>query len=223
MQALVIDDHPPIRKSMTTTLKLLAKGLGKEIQISSVGGCDEALRIEDKANFDLILLDYHLDQGLKGIEALVAIKNAFKSSTVVMYSGESDPDVILETIEKGAGGFIHKSFDDKLTIDSLETILRGGIVLPPQALGGLRPDRLTLSPPDQRRRSEISKTLTPSVTRVLKFAVQGLSNDQIAAEINRSKHTVKKHLSEAYRVLSVGNRTQAVYVSAELQLFVDEQ
>ena len=47
-------------------------------------------------------------------------------------------------------------------------------------------------------------------------AVQGKSNKMIAKELEISDHTVKAHLSVAFRTLGVQNRTEAVYAAAKL-------
>ncbi|MEZ5741024.1 MAG: LuxR C-terminal-related transcriptional regulator [Burkholderiaceae bacterium] len=50
------------------------------------------------------------------------------------------------------------------------------------------------------------------------LAVQGKSNKLIARELSIAEGTVKLHLSAAYRALGVSNRTEAVYVAAEMGL-----
>jgi DNA-binding NarL/FixJ family response regulator len=49
---------------------------------------------------------------------------------------------------------------------------------------------------------------------VLRGAIQGKSNKVIARELKIAEGTVKAHLSAAYRILRVSNRTEAVYIAA---------
>jgi DNA-binding NarL/FixJ family response regulator len=60
--------------------------------------------------------------------------------------------------------------------------------------------------------------LTSRQLDALMLAVLGKSNKQIARELELSEGTVKQHLSAAFRVLGVANRTEAVYATAELGL-----
>jgi DNA-binding NarL/FixJ family response regulator len=48
--------------------------------------------------------------------------------------------------------------------------------------------------------------------------VQGKSNKIIARETSLAEGTVKAHLSAAFRVLGVTNRTEAVFRAAQLGL-----
>jgi DNA-binding NarL/FixJ family response regulator len=54
------------------------------------------------------------------------------------------------------------------------------------------------------------QTLTPKQLSVLKMLRQGLLNKQIAHELQIEETTVKAHVSEILRKLSVASRTQAV-------------
>ena len=53
-------------------------------------------------------------------------------------------------------------------------------------------------------------------------AIQGKSNKIIARELYISDHTVKAHLSMAYRSLGVQNRTEAVYAASKLGFQPDQ-
>ncbi len=224
MRVLVVDDEPVVKAGVTVWLSRQAEAIGKEVVVEYARGCEEAMQLEPKTGLDLVLLDYHMPGGLEGVDALRAIKDAFQASAVVMYSGEDDKEKILETVDEGACGFIPKSFDETEVISAVECVLKtGGLYLPPQALGGIRACRSTLSPPDKRLQQEILDALSPQQKRVLKRAVQGMKRELIASEINKSVSTVKTHLSRAYEVLGVRSRTAAVQKTIMLQLFLDEQ
>lgn len=51
--------------------------------------------------------------------------------------------------------------------------------------------------------------LSPRETEVLQMTSQGLTNVQIARQMNVTVHAVKFHLSSVYRKLGVANRTEA--------------
>ncbi len=46
--------------------------------------------------------------------------------------------------------------------------------------------------------------------QILNLIAQGLNLEQIASELNISKHIVKAHTESIYRILNVKNRVQAV-------------
>ena len=53
---------------------------------------------------------------------------------------------------------------------------------------------------------------------VLQHLASGLSNPEVAASLNLSRHTVKQHTSAVYRKLGVRNRAQAASRAQELGL-----
>jgi two-component system, NarL family, nitrate/nitrite response regulator NarL len=52
-------------------------------------------------------------------------------------------------------------------------------------------------------------SLSPRERQVLAMASRGLTNGQMASELDLSVHAVKFHLAAVYRKLGVSNRTEA--------------
>ena len=107
-------------------------------------------------------------------------------------------------------------------IQALRLVLAGGIYLPPLSIGPYPARRRTNpgSPPAEDANYAGSRlgNLSPRQLDALMLAVQGKSNKLIAWELSIAEGTVKLHLSAAYRALGVSNRTEAVYVAAEMGL-----
>jgi DNA-binding NarL/FixJ family response regulator len=229
MRVLMIDDDIATMEGASTWLKKRAEKLGKSIDVVFARNCEEAMAMEGRGDVDLVLLDFHLNKApqspeqLTGIEGLRAIKDVFPSSPVSIRSGETDRRLIMETISAGAAGFIPKSFNEEETVSAVECVLQtGGIYLPMEALDGANPYPARMSPADQERRKEILDALTPKQLKVLQLVAQGLANKQIAFKVNLSEQTIKAHLSEAFRVLKVSNRVEAVIEAGKLQMFLDD-
>lgn len=62
--------------------------------------------------------------------------------------------------------------------------------------------------------------LTERETEVLQLIVHGLSNKQIAAQLNVSPHTVKFHISSIYGKLGAANRTEAARIGLRKGLVI---
>jgi DNA-binding NarL/FixJ family response regulator len=213
LRTLLIDDHAVF----TQGLKFLLSDLDETIEFIEATSCDEALKTERPGSVDLILLDYHMP-GLHGLGALEAIKDNFPSATIVMLSSEDNPRLIREAIDNGAAGFVPKSSTAEVLVAALRLILAGGIYLPTSALTDVH-DRVDLSSGDDGPSStnEIDG-LSGRQLEVLMKVIQGKANKAVAHELNISEGTVKAHLSTAFRVLGVRNRTEAVFAAAKLGL-----
>ena len=95
---------------------------------------------------------------------------------------------------------------------ALRVVLGGGTWLPEHALL----PAIQMNATDLDLIDDSVRQLSQRQFEVLMKAVQGKSNKTIARELEISDHTVKAHLSVAYRVLGVHNRTEAVYAAAKL-------
>lgn len=218
MRILLIDDHDLFREG----LKYLLPVLEGAVQYLEAGSMTEALQVaqppgaSEVTHIDLVLLDFHMP-GVDGMEALRQCRQSFESATLVIVSGEEDPRIIRHAVDGGAAGFIPKSSSRDELVSALKLVLAGGTYLPPHALlpaGALQ----HASAPEQGGGdgAELLSRLSRRQFEVLMKAVQGKSNKVIAKELEISDHTVKAHLSIAFRQLDVQNRTEAVYRVARL-------
>jgi DNA-binding NarL/FixJ family response regulator len=90
---------------------------------------------------------------------------------------------------------------------------QGLVVLPAQMAERLFPQPVSQAassaqPPDE--------PLTGRELEVLDWLAQGLSNKQIARQLQISEHTVKFHISSVYAKLGVSSRTEAVRRGSQL-------
>lgn len=64
---------------------------------------------------------------------------------------------------------------------------------------------------------DTSFNLTNIEIQILQLAAEGMDNVEIANKLFISRHTVKAHLTSAYRKLNANNRANAVYVAMKQQ------
>lgn len=62
--------------------------------------------------------------------------------------------------------------------------------------------------------------LTEQETRIVRLISDGLSNKEIADQLNIKAETVKSHIKNVYRKLNVNNRVQALQRAKELKILV---
>ena len=210
MKLLLVDDHALFRSG----LKLLLRELPAEVECFEAGSPSDALAFADKL-FDLILLDLSMP-GTQGTSALERMREAFVDVPIVVISSEDDPTLIRQVIDLGASGFVPKSSTHRILISALQLILAGGIYLPMHVLSQSTRPTLALTAGDSAESDLPVPGMTDRQYEVLLKAIRGQSNKAIARSLLLSEGTVKAHLSAAFRLLGVSNRTEAVYAAAQL-------
>ena len=212
MRILLVDDHALFREG----LKFLLRSLDAELELEEAGDCAQALERASRRDYDLVLLDLKLP-GVNGMDALRALREAVPAAPLVVLSGEEDPHVVREAIERGAMGFIPKSSTPEVLIQALRLVLARGVYLPRAVLDSRAAPAPAASPQADNAAARLLG-LTPRQADVLRCVIQGKPNKIIARELDISEGTVKAHLSSVMHALGAHNRTEAVYAAAKLGL-----
>ncbi len=204
---IVVDDHPLFRGALTQALGSAIA----EARIDQAGSLTELEElIAQRADTDLVLLDLSMP-GVAGLSGLLLLRSQHPDIPVVIVSALDDPETIRRCMEFGASGYVPKSLSVEEIRSAVETVLSGGIWIPPDV--ALVRDGGNDNPDVVARLS----TLTPQQVRVLMMLGQGLLNKQIAYQLGVSEATIKAHVSAILQKLDVDSRTQAVIAINRIQ------
>lgn len=212
MRILLVDDHEIVWNGTSRLLEQVAADLAPDepFAFQATRDVETACRFE-AADFDLILLDYHLPT-VSGLEALQAVRNHFEATPVCMQSAETAPARVREIIEAGAAGFIPKSYRLQDMEAALRVVLRHRIYLPAEFV--LSDDVTRARRTDELPREDLARflqvELSPRQRQVLALAIRGTPVKLIARQLQIAEGTVKVHLSMVYRALGARNRTDAL-------------
>ena len=209
LRVLLVDDHALFRQG----LSFLLDDLDDSLAFYEAQDCGEALSLLSEQPVDLVLLDMNMP-GLSGLDALSSLLAAAPATPITVLSGEEDPGLIRRAIDAGASGFVPKAASADILVAALKLILAGGVYLPTSVLAAASSAEV-LTP-------EKDSGLSDRQTAVLLRAIQGQANKVIASELGIAEDTVKTHLSGAFKVLGVRNRTEAVYAAARLGISAPE-
>jgi DNA-binding NarL/FixJ family response regulator len=214
MKFLVIEDHPIVADALRQALLTLER----TAEVACVGDLAAALAATaGDAQFDLALLDLGLPD-CAGPDGLARLREARPDLPVVVVSGTSDPDTILEALDLGAMGFIPKTSTRDVLLNAVRLVASGGIYVPVEALKS-RGKAEGGAPGAARSAAELG--LTERQRDVLVLLLKGLPNKLIARKLDLAENTVKVHVRAVLQALDVSTRTQALIAATRLGLRLD--
>lgn len=190
----------PIRIAIVNDYELVVVGIAAILERfpDQVDVVELDSGVAPEADVDVILYDsFGQAQGAAmDIASLVGQTDA----KVVVFSWNTQPDLVQEALDAGASGYISKSVSGDDLVKQIVQICGGDTVVPLDedvegAVGRWPGDEHGLSP----REAE-----------VLALICQGLSNDDICNRAFLSINTVKTYVRTLYRKIGVDSRTQAV-------------
>ena len=209
LKLLVVEDHALVREGL---VGLLAQ-LEKDVAITGKPDFESALALLDNdEDFDLILLDLAMP-GIDGFAGLDILRKGFPAIPVAVVSAFDDVPTVTRVLNLGASGFIPKAFSGEELLAAVREVLDGNIFQPSQSAGA-RLDSVPPTPPSQFSVQPAEIGLTDRQSQVLALMVRGLSNRDIAEQLELSEGTVKIHATAIFKTLGVSSRTQALVTVA---------
>jgi DNA-binding NarL/FixJ family response regulator len=186
-------------------VEAIAIGLRKSGEFtvhSHVDGRRASVRTIIDALPDVVLMD-DMGQSTEVVELIKQIKAEQDGIAVIVLTLAMDPEWLDDVFDAGAAGAISKATHPvALTTLVRETVNGHVFHVHKRCSSG-------------RGRSRINAvaveglSLTPRELEVLRLMASGSSNGEIAQALWVTEQTVKFHLSNVYRKLRVGNRTEA--------------
>lgn len=195
---LIADDHEVVRKGLVSLFK------DSVVRICGEAASDEeAVRQARKLKPDVVLLDVRMGEA-DGLDAIKRIRSAAPTTRVVMLSAFDNPTYVARAVASGAHDYLLKSVSRDELIGAVVGAAAGEA---PVRAGEMR--RMAGQMARRERIKDSSVPLTPRETQVLRLIAMGLSNQEIADTLEISVETVKEHVQNLLRKLSLSDRTQA--------------
>ena len=161
----------------------------------------------------LILVDTAL-RGTTITEWLHAIRKKDEKVKIILLYDDVIPDLINEIVEFGISGFIKINASLEVYVKAIQAVHNGELWLPhlliSQIIANFSSQRNPLSRNTLINVPEIISTsaLTQRELRVIELVAKGLTNKQIAKQMNISPETVKKKLTNIFDKSGVRSRSQ---------------
>ena len=197
-------------------LMLLESG-GDTTVIAQAYSCELAVDTVSQTAPDVVIVEIdqsHVEGELDDIVACVA---ASPASGIIALGDSLDMDPILELFDAGVRGYVLKENQAETLIDAIRAVAQGRFVLDTHVIGGfLEAVREMRSKLESCCPGNKQSVLTERQHELLAMVAEGLTNRQIAAELNISESTVKNHLHQVFSKLGVTSRSQAISVGVRL-------
>lgn len=126
IRVVLVDDHPALRAGLYTVLRA-EPGI---VPQAAVATAREAVAEIDRGSPDLVLLDYHLQDG-DGLSLCHRLKSRRDPPRVMIYSAYADARLAIPAVVAGADGVANKSASAEELFDAIRTVAKGGRLLPP--------------------------------------------------------------------------------------------
>ena len=188
MSMYIIDDHPLVRQAIAMLLRRM-RPASKVIELDKFSELQAAM--SKKGDPELFVLDLLLP-GVKGTSAVKDIKGMYATVPLAVISSMPSGEAEETCIEAGADIYIEKSSP----ANEISSAIQG----------------LFAAENGDEEVVAIGETkLSKRQKQLIVMLDRGLSNRDIAAELDISEHTVKVHLWRLFRRLDVKSRTQTLH------------
>ena len=204
IRLLLVEDNRLLREGLTA---MLNEQPDIEVVAAFGNGKEAVLKGTQELKPQIILLDL----GLKGQNSLHLVESIKKESSeikvIVMDLIPMQADVI-EFVKEGVSGFILKdaTFDD--FVGTIRSVAAGASVLPPSLTGSLFSQIIEKVAGEGKVSLIESVRMTKREREVIELIAEGLSNKEIAQQLNIATYTVKSHVHNILEKLALHTRLQ---------------
>jgi DNA-binding NarL/FixJ family response regulator len=198
IDVLIVEDHDMVAQALATALT--ATGAVRVNGLMRTRA-EAVLAITARAP-DVVVLDLRLADGDDTTSLIPDLLAAAPELKVLVVSAWADDWSVSRAVEAGCHGYLLKEQGLDELVDGIRAVARGEAVFAPAVLSRV----LKLLRPGTVQ----SETLTARETEVLRRLADGLTTEQIAADLYVSVNTVRNHVNNIIRKLNVHSRLEAV-------------
>lgn len=204
IRVLVADDHAAVRAGIV----LILEGASDMEVVAEAADGEEAVALARELRPDVVLMDVRMPR----LDGLSATRELAGEADVLILTTFDVDEYVFGALRAGAAGFLLKNTDADALVEAVRLVARGDGLISPSVTR-----RLIAAFAEQpvRREPDELEGLTPREREVLACVGRGLSNAEIAKELDMAEATTKTHVSRVLNKLGLKSRVQAAIYYAE--------
>lgn len=210
IKILIVDDHPMVRKG----LAMFVNGSEGLRLVGEASNMQDALDLYEREQPDVVLMDMVLPE-TSGADIIRKIRQRDSEAAIIALTSFGEEKIIKDALQAGARGFLYKNVSVEELAEAIRQVHMGRTILDTKASDVmLKMVNASDSPEPASTKTDLSQREYD----VLQLLIQGLTNKQIATQLDLQPSTVKQYVSNIIAKLGVQSRTEAVAVALKLDL-----
>jgi DNA-binding NarL/FixJ family response regulator len=197
---LIADDHELIRTGLTAVLK----NAHPEWRVTEVSNGVEAVEQGKGLPADLAILDLSMPE-VDGLEAARRLLESVPGIRVIILSVHAAAPILRQLRMAGVHAYLAKNEAPKTLVYAVERVLAGQAFFASSSAS-----RARVEPPGFIPANFL---LTPREIEVLRLLARGLSNKELAAELNMSVRTAESHHANLMAKLGVNSLAELIRIA----------
>lgn len=159
---------------------------------------------------DLVLIDLNLQESM-AVRLTQEVRRQIEETKVLLLVSADAKQMVIDSVEAGAHGCVSNdaSFEDLLA--AIDAISKGKTYCSPEIVHSMMRQLAQLAKDSQAAAAHAeSAEVTDRELEIIQLISEGLSNKQIARDLELSLYTVKNHVHNILDKLGVRDRREAV-------------
>lgn len=200
IRILLAEDHSIVREGLKQLFALTS-------DIMVVAEADEGAKVlasvQSQANsFDILLVDMTMP-GISGHELIGDVKTYAPTLPILVLSMHAETQIVYSALKAGASGYLTKDCDPETLLTAIRKIAAGGKFIDPEMAEQMVFKRgvANARPHDVLSKREF---------QILRLLSDGMSVNDVAAELNISNKTVSTHKARLMEKMGFTNNADLV-------------
>lgn len=205
IKILIADDQEMIRQSLLITL-----GNEPDFEVTdAVENGAEAISSVRKNKPDVILMDIRMPE-MDGLACTELIKEQYPAIKIIILTAFDDDEYVFNALKYGASGYLLKGIPMKELVDAVRKVYEGAAIINEDIVSKVVSFFFQMAKSNyvNPMNENSSDDLKEAEWKLIALVGSGLSNKEIASQMNLSEGTVRNNLSIILSKLNLRDRTQ---------------